>query len=186
VHLERDQRAVALADRRGADEFAAGNVGEARLRDPHDHEILRERDVHALAAVGLDGQVGAVDSFHRAPDPHRRIGGGLRDGGGGYCGNQQCGDSAEHGISFGGNKAQTREARDLFRLYYRNVARGSEMTPRPALLLLFLSLGLLGCSGSRYATVRVPPEVETRTAASVWSNSSWATKQLGGVHVSSD
>jgi len=60
------------------------------------------------------------------------------------------------------------------------------MTPRPALLLLFLSLGLLGCSGSRYVTVRVPPEVETRTAASVWSNSSWATKQLGGVHVSSD
>jgi len=28
--------------------------------------------------------------------------------------------------------------------------------------------------------------VETRTAASVWSNSSWATKQLGGVHVSGD
>jgi hypothetical protein len=28
--------------------------------------------------------------------------------------------------------------------------------------------------------------VETRTAAGVWSNSSWATKQLGGVHVSSD
>jgi len=28
--------------------------------------------------------------------------------------------------------------------------------------------------------------VETKTAASVWSNSSWATKQLGGVHVSSD
>ena len=28
--------------------------------------------------------------------------------------------------------------------------------------------------------------VETRTAAGVWSNSSWATKQLGGVHLSSD
>src|SRR5713226_9547914 len=28
--------------------------------------------------------------------------------------------------------------------------------------------------------------VETRTAAGVWSNSSWVTKQLGGVHVSSD
>jgi len=28
--------------------------------------------------------------------------------------------------------------------------------------------------------------VETKTAASVWSNSSWVTKQLGGVHVSSD
>ncbi len=28
--------------------------------------------------------------------------------------------------------------------------------------------------------------VETRTAAGVWSNSSWATRQLGGVHVSSD
>ena len=28
--------------------------------------------------------------------------------------------------------------------------------------------------------------VETKTAASIWSNSSWATKQLGGVSVSSD
>jgi hypothetical protein len=27
--------------------------------------------------------------------------------------------------------------------------------------------------------------VETKTAASVWSNSSWVTKQLGGVHMSS-
>src|SRR6266581_2492532 len=114
--------------------------------------------------------------------------------------------------------------------------------------LLFLSLGVLGCAGSNYVTVRVPPEVdlrsyeavgiielgsnadaavfegnikfsepkvnmgggitdlataqggvraemrgdmfarlvETKTAASVWSNSSWVTKQLGGVHVSSD
>jgi hypothetical protein len=41
------------------------------------------------------------------------------------------------------------------------------MTPRPALLLLFLSLGLLGCSGSRYVTVRVPPEVDLRNYQAV-------------------
>ena len=115
VHLERDQRAVALADRRGADEFSAADVGEPRLGDPDDHEIVSERDVHALAGVDFDDQVRAVDPLHRAPEPHRRIGGGLRDGSGGYGGDQECGNDAKHGISFEVNDtAQTREARDLF------------------------------------------------------------------------
>ncbi|HTF14453.1 MAG TPA: hypothetical protein VK643_07270 [Burkholderiales bacterium] len=37
------------------------------------------------------------------------------------------------------------------------------MIPRLALLLLFLSLGVPGCAGSRYVTVRVPPEVDLRS-----------------------
>ena len=36
------------------------------------------------------------------------------------------------------------------------------MITRLALLLLFLSLGVVGCAGSRYVTVRVPPEVDLR------------------------
>jgi len=41
------------------------------------------------------------------------------------------------------------------------------MTPRLAFLLLFLSLGVLGCAGSRYVTVRVPPEVDLRNYPAV-------------------
>jgi len=33
-HLERDQRAVALADRRGSDEFSAGDIARLALAIP--------------------------------------------------------------------------------------------------------------------------------------------------------
>ncbi len=38
---------------------------------------------------------------------------------------------------------------------------------KPSVLLLFLSLGVLGCAGSNYVTVRVPPEVDLRSYAAV-------------------
>src|SRR6267143_4606176 len=41
------------------------------------------------------------------------------------------------------------------------------MMTRLAFLLLFLSLGIPGCSGSRYVTVRVPPEVDLRSYQAV-------------------
>ncbi len=136
------------------------------------------------------------------------------------------------------------------------VSGGGRFFAKSSVSLLFLSLGVLGCAGSNYVTVRVPPEVdlrsyeavgiiefgsnadaaisryaterfqssvqsaqpgtrlielgtaesvlaadwkrsvvrgdmfarlvETKTAAGVWSNSSWVTRQLGGVHLSSD
>jgi len=74
VHFQRDQRAVAFAERRGTDEFSAG-IGDARLGDADDGVVVGELDGHAPAVVGLDGQVGAFDFFDGAPDPHRRIGG---------------------------------------------------------------------------------------------------------------
>src|SRR6267378_4604489 len=53
VHFQRDQRAVAFAERRGADEFSAGEVGDARLGDADDGVVVRELDGHAPAIVGL-------------------------------------------------------------------------------------------------------------------------------------
>src|SRR5439155_14060647 len=86
VYFLRDQRTVALAHRRGADELAARNVGDASLEDPHDHEIVGELDVHALPAAVLDGQVLSLDLLDGAPDSHGRIGGRLREG--------NCGDGS--------------------------------------------------------------------------------------------
>src|SRR3989442_7455479 len=38
---------------------------------------------------------------------------------------------------------------------------------KSSILLLFLSLGILGCAGSNYVTVRVPPEVDLRSYEAV-------------------
>src|SRR5215470_12551296 len=96
VDLQGDERAVSLADRRGADELAAGDIGEAPLRDPHDHEVVRELDGHILAISGFYQQILAVDLFHRPPDSHGRVRRSLGDRGGGDGGNEQRGDGTNH------------------------------------------------------------------------------------------
>src|SRR5207244_11429917 len=66
-----DQRAFALAHGRGADELAAGDVVDARLRDPHHHEVVGGPYFHALAVAGLYGQGLAVERLDRPPGSQR-------------------------------------------------------------------------------------------------------------------
>src|SRR5712691_191348 len=43
------------------------------------------------------------------------------------------------------------------------VSGGGRFFAKSSVSLLFLSLGILGCAGSNYVTVRVPPEVDLRS-----------------------
>ena len=100
MHFECDQGAVALAQRRRADELAAGDVGDIGPGHAHDEEVVRHLDRGALAVGALHGQGLTVEFFHRAAQPHRRIGRRLGEGNGRDGRQQKQGNGTNHGSSF--------------------------------------------------------------------------------------
>ena len=96
VHLFCDERAVALPDRRRADELAARDVGDAGLGDADDDHVVGDLDLHRFAVSCLDREHVAVDGLERAADTGRSVGGRLREGGSASADECECCERPDH------------------------------------------------------------------------------------------
>src|SRR6266850_1094518 len=119
VDLLGDQRAFALAYGRGANEFAAGDIVDARFRGAYGDEGFGKLQFNAVAVAGLHGQDLTVERLDSAADSYRRVGGRLGDGGGGEGREQDCGEDTGHGGLLFVNRAANAAMREFIPLVAR-------------------------------------------------------------------